>query len=128
MSPQGRKVSLEHTPVQQLAFSPLPNNRLITLSVVVVTYVKRSPINRLRSPRSCLVPRHPLTAALSIYGPTAPPPGKGCVEWKEAKGNLVLLTRESGSVESLFTRTFTRWDIPWPSARLTDVSSDSHSA
>src|SRR5258706_10746975 len=71
MSPQGRKVSLEHTPVQQLAFSPLPNNRLITLSVVVVTYVKRSPVNRPRSPRSCLVPRHPLTAALSIYGPTA---------------------------------------------------------
>src|SRR5258706_5816486 len=63
-----------------------------------------------------------------VATPDARPPGKGCDEWKEAKGNLVLLTRVSGSVESLFTRTFTWWDILWPSARLAGVSSDSHSA
>ena len=38
---------------------------------VVIICVKRGPVNRPRSPRSSLVPRHPLTAALSIYGSTA---------------------------------------------------------
>src|SRR5258706_15981928 len=33
-----------------------------------------------------------------VATPGAWPPGKGCVEWKEAKGNLVLLTRVSGSL------------------------------
>src|SRR5258706_267184 len=56
-----------------------------------------------------------------VATPDAQPPGKGCDEWKEAKGNLVLLTRVSGSVELLFIRTFTRWDILWPSARLAGV-------
>ncbi len=38
-----------------------------------------------------------------VVTPGTLPPGKGRVEWLEAKGNLVLLTRVSGFIELLFT-------------------------
>src|SRR5882757_6156638 len=69
MSPLGRKVSELGPPKFYLAIS-LPSPVPIT-PARSSDHVWRSLEKRHRSPRSSLVPRHPLTAALSFFDPTA---------------------------------------------------------
>src|SRR5258706_15611723 len=56
-----------------------------------------------------------------VATPGTRPPGKGRVEWKEAKGNLVVTDPSIWLIESLFTLNVHPAGYPWPSASLAGV-------